>query len=121
MLIGVVLLLLLLLIGVVGLTANVWLVARVWKQRKELGGAPKIFAVLSVAAIAFGVLGTFIGFVSAMGAMGAIRGESIDPSQKASIMARSISGTMNLLAFPVLLWIPSLIALYLLMRAHRGP
>jgi hypothetical protein len=54
------------------------------------------FAALLVAA---GALGTCVGLVKGIGAVG---GESVDPSQKARILAEGISEAMNYTAMSIL-------------------
>jgi biopolymer transport protein ExbB len=56
---------------------------------------------------------TVVGLVQAFGAVG---GESVDPSQKARLLAEGISEAMNCTAFGLLVWLPSLVALILLLK-----
>jgi biopolymer transport protein ExbB/TolQ len=74
--------------------------------------------VLAVGALVlFGALGTLAGLVKAFAAVG---GESVDPSQKARILAEGTSEAMNCTAFGILFGVPSAIALALLTRKSSG-
>lgn len=63
-----------------------------------------------------GGAGTVMGALMALGATG---GESVDPSQKARLLAEGISEAMNCTAFGLVLWIPSLTTALLLLRRRR--
>ena len=65
----------------------------------------------------YGAAGTLLGLVMALGAVG---GESVDPSQKARILAEGISEAMNCAAFSFLVGLPSLIAAFAITRARKG-
>lgn len=54
-----------------------------------------------------GLLGTVLGLIESFGAVG---GESVDPSQKARILAEGISEAMNCTAFGLIVAIPALLA-----------
>jgi hypothetical protein len=68
------------------------------------------------ALLLFGCSGTSAGLVKAFTAMG---GESVDPSQKARILAEGIAQAMNCTAFGTPFGVPSAIVLALLTR-KRG-
>jgi hypothetical protein len=105
-------------LGVIGTLATLWLVRRVWKRRTELPLAARGIAALVVAAAAYGALGTLAGLISAFGAVG---GESIDPSQKARIVAEGIAQAMNCAVFGIIIWVPSAIAAFVLGRPRPAP
>jgi hypothetical protein len=93
-----------------------WWLRRLWRRRKELGFGRRMLVLVVGALVLFGALGTLAGLVKAFGAVG---GESVDPSQKARILAEGISEAMNCTAFGILFGLPSSIALALLTR-KRG-
>jgi len=64
-------------------------------------------ALLSNLAMLSGLLGTIAGLIKSFGAVG---GESVDPSQKARILAEGISEAMNCTAFGLIVAIPALVA-----------
>jgi len=96
--------------------AGSWL-RRLWRRRKELGLGRRTLVLVVGALVLFGALGTLAGLVKAFGAVG---GESVDPSQKARILAEGISEAMNCTAFGILFGVPSSIALALLTRKREG-
>lgn len=59
--------------------------------------------------------------MGAVKAAGAVGGESIEPSQKARILAEGISEAMNCMAFALLVWIPSVVVTFVLLRAGSQP
>jgi biopolymer transport protein ExbB/TolQ len=63
-------------------------------------------------------LGTVVGLAKAFGAIG---GESVDPSQKARILAEGISEAMNCTALGVAIGLPSAILLSFTMRRRGEP
>ena len=89
---------------------------RVWRRRTERPLAARGIAALIVAAAAYGGLGTLAGLITAFGAVG---GESIDPSQKARILAEGIAQAMNCTAFGLIVWVPSAIAAFVLTRKRE--
>jgi biopolymer transport protein ExbB/TolQ len=105
-------------LGVIGTLATLWLVRRVWKRRAERPLAARGTAALVVAAAAYGALGTLAGLVKAFSAVG---GESVDPSQKARILAEGIAQAMNCTAFGIIIWVPSAIAAFVLGRRRPAP
>lgn len=78
--------------------------------------AAKVMSVVVAFVAVAGALGTMIGIIKAIGAVG---GESIDPSQKARILAEGISEAMNCTAFGVLVWVPSVVVTLLLIRKDK--
>jgi biopolymer transport protein ExbB/TolQ len=64
-------------------------------------------ALLANLAMLFGLLGTVMGLIQAFGA---VAGKSVDPSQKATILAAGISQAMNCTAFGLIAAIMGLIA-----------
>ena len=96
--------------------AAVWLVVRVCKRREEVGLAAKVLATLAVLCLISGLAGTLFGLVLTFGAVG---GESVDPSQKARVLAEGISEAMNCTAFGGIVLIPAVVALALLIRRRK--
>jgi len=107
----------LLVLGVLAAVVTTWLVRRVWKGRKQRTLAMRLIAVVVVVAVTFGAIGTLLGMVKAFGAVG---GESVDPSQKARILAEGISEAMNCFAFGVAVWIPGAIVAFVLTRDRKA-
>jgi biopolymer transport protein ExbB/TolQ len=93
-----------------------WWFRRLWRRRRELRLRSWILAVVLAAVALTGGLGTLVGLVMAFGAVG---GESIDPSQKARMLAEGISEAMNCTAFGALFGVPSAIVLAFLTRKRR--
>jgi hypothetical protein len=104
----------LLLLAVTGVGVTVWMVQRVWKQAAFVG---KLVVSLVATLAVSGAAGTLVGLITAFGAVG---GESVDPSQKARILAEGISEAMNCTAFSVMLWLPSAIAVAVMSRKRGG-
>jgi biopolymer transport protein ExbB/TolQ len=75
------------------------------KLEKRIG----LLAMLSNAATLFGLLGTIVGLIGAFGAVA-----NVTPSEKATLLANSISEAMNCTAFGLLVAIPLLIVYGLL-------
>jgi hypothetical protein len=104
-----------LVLALAGVGITVWLIRRLWKQVSLTG---KLIASLITALATSGALGTLLGLVRAFGAIG---GESVDPSQKARILAEGISEAMNCTAFSLVVWVPSAITALVITRKRRGP
>lgn len=104
-------------LGFVGLLVSFWLVFRLWRRRKQLSRGAQVAARCLGLAVLVGAWGTFTGVVKAFGAIG---GESVDPSQKARLLAEGISEVMNCAAFCAFLWFPSLVALIVLARKRKA-
>jgi biopolymer transport protein ExbB/TolQ len=100
-------------VGFVGLVATAWWMRRLWTRRNELPWGTKTVAGIVGAAAIFGAVGTVIGIVKAFGAIGA---ESVDPSQKARMLAEAISEGMNMAGLGIIVWIPSVLVLLVLAR-----
>lgn len=107
-----------LLLGIAGVAVTAWWLRRVWKRRNDLPLRTKIVAVVVASSALAGALGTLLGLVKAFGAVG---GESVDPSQKARVLAEGIAEAMNWTALEIFVWLPSTIALFFVMRTHRNP
>jgi len=103
-------------LALAGAVATVWWSVRVWKRSGELNGWMKALAGIVAATGVLGSLGTVVGLVKAFGATG---GESVDPSQKARILAEGIAEAMNSTAAGLLLWLPSVIALTVIARRRK--
>jgi biopolymer transport protein ExbB/TolQ len=103
-------------LALAGCVATVWWSVRMWKRSGELKGWMRALAGIVAASAAIGSLGTLVGLVKAFGATG---GESVDPSQKARILAEGISEAMNCTAAGLLLWLPSVIALTVIARRRK--
>lgn len=97
-----------------GAALTIWLLARTWKHRKTAPFATIVVASLLAASALFGTLGTLMGLAKALGAVG---GESVDPSQKAHILAEGISEAMNCTAVGLVLWLPSVAAFIVTLTA----
>ena len=104
-----------LILSLVGAMATAWWSRRLWRRRKGLAVRTRIIAVVVATSAVLGALGTLIGLVKAFGAVG---GESIDPSQRARILAEGLSEAMNCTALGVVVWVPSAIALIFATRRH---
>jgi biopolymer transport protein ExbB len=74
-------------------------------------------ALFSNLAMLSGLFGTIVGLIKAFGAVG---GESVDPSQKARILAEGISEAMNCTAFGLLSAITALIGFGVLNGKTQG-
>jgi uncharacterized SAM-binding protein YcdF (DUF218 family) len=111
--IGQAVLVVLLLLAVAGVASTVWLLRRLWKTESS---PTKAVAGVTTTLMMFGAGGTVMGVVKAFGAIG---GESVDPSQKARILAEGISEAMNCMAFSSAVWVPSVIAALLITRRRR--
>lgn len=76
----------------------------------------RIVRLLPWLILVWGAYGTGVGLIKVMAATG---GESIDPSQKARIMAEGISEAMNCIAGAVVLFLLYFLAAYLVARFFR--
>lgn len=106
-----------LVVALIGALATLWWSRRIWKRRRELPLSARIVAGVLTAAAGLGGFGTVVGLVKAFGAVG---GESVDPSQKARILAEGIAEAMNCTAAGVVVWLPSMIVLTILSRRRSG-
>ncbi|HET9934090.1 MAG TPA: MotA/TolQ/ExbB proton channel family protein [Polyangiaceae bacterium] len=91
----------------VGFGVTGWLSLRLWRRRSQLSNANKVIAVLATGLGLVGPIGTCLGLVKAFGAVG---GESVDPSQRATILAEGIAEAMNWTAFALVVWMASGVA-----------
>lgn len=105
-----------LVLGVAGTALTLWLVLRTWQRRAHSRAAERWLAAFVAATALVSVLGTLAGLVKAFGAVG---GESVDPSQRARILAEGISEAIDYTALALALWIPSAIASYWLTRPEK--
>src|SRR6185436_18118325 len=107
-----------LILALVGIAVTAWWSRKLWRRRQELPLRTRAVAAIVAASATVGALGTVVGLVKAFGAVG---GESVDPSQKARILAEGIAEAMNCTAFGVVVWLPSVIVLVLMMRKRSDP
>jgi hypothetical protein len=96
---------------------------RLWRSRSH--GAPlrpgaAVYLALTVVVIVLAIMSVLAGLVKAYGAIG---GESVDPSQKARILAEGISEAMNVSAFGALVATPLAIGVlvYAWLRRRGDP
>ncbi len=75
------------------------------KEMPKINKRTGLLALFSNLAMLSGLFGTIVGLIKAFGAVG---GESVDPSQKARILAEGISEAMNCTAFGLIAAITSL-------------
>ena len=94
------------------------LVRRMWSRRPQSSTALKLVITLVAIVVALGMLGTAIGLIKALGAIG---GESVDPSQKARILAEDMSGATNAATFGFLLWVAGALAALVIGRKPKQP
>lgn len=106
----------LLVFAVLGVSVTIWLVRRSWKRRRTAPIAERVAVSIVAAAAVFGGLSALLGVVAGFGAVG---GESVDPSQKARILAEGIAQTMNSVAFSLFVWLPSLIVALVVTRGGK--
>lgn len=81
------------------------------KEMPKINKRTGLLAMFANLAMLCGLFGTIVGLIKAFGAVG---GESIDPSQKARILAEGISEAMNCTAFGLLAAIVALVGFALL-------
>jgi biopolymer transport protein ExbB/TolQ len=101
---------------VVGLGGTAWLIRRSWRQSKPASLGLKLASTFVATSALVGAVGACAGVVKAFGAVG---GESLDPSQKARVLAQGIAEAMNWTAFGIVVWLPSTLALLLLTRPRK--
>lgn len=101
-----------------GVVAMLWWCRRLWQRGRELPLWATLAATGLVALASFGGFRTIVGLIRAFGAIG---GESVDPSQKARILAEGISEAMNCTASGLLFVLPALIAVKLIARKRTPP
>ena len=105
-------------LGVLGAGVGVWLVRRIWRRRKTTSPAMMLVRALIAGSVVLAAFGTLIGLVKAFGAVG---GESVDPSQKARMLAEGISEAMNCTAFGFLVGVPSITLAMVMARFRKRP
>lgn len=81
------------------------------REVPKIASRTAFLALLSNLAMLSGLLGTITGLIKSFGAVG---GESVDPSQKARILAEGISEAMNCTAFGLMVAIIGLIGFAIL-------
>ena len=91
-------------------------VRRLWR-RPDLPLRTRVIALIVGGVASFAAWGLLLGLVKAFGAVG---GESVDPSQKARILAEGIAEAMNCAAFGILVGLPSVLVLAFLTKKQRG-
>lgn len=106
-----------LILAILGAVVTIWWSRRVWGRRKERSLRIRTVAAILVASAVLGALGTVVGLIKAFGAVG---GESVDPSQRARILAEGIAEAMNYTAFGMVVWLPSVVVLFFMMRNPSG-
>jgi biopolymer transport protein ExbB/TolQ len=106
-----------LLTGLVGLVATGWWMLRLWNHRNKLPLGTKIVAATVAVSASLAAIGVVIGLVKVFGAIG---GESIDPSQRARVLAEGISEAMNISGLGILVWLPSAMLLLALSRTRKS-
>lgn len=87
-----------------GAMATLWWGRSLWTRRHQLAARTKVIASTAMVASVWGALSTVVGLVGLFGAAG---GESVDPSQRARVLAEGISAAVNGIAFGLLLWLPT--------------
>lgn len=102
-----------LILAIVGAVATIWWSRRLWRQRKELSLRVRTMTTIVATSAVIGGLGTVVGLIKAFGAVG---GESVDPSQKARMLAEGIAGAMNYTALGMVVWFPSVVVRFFMMR-----
>jgi hypothetical protein len=105
-----------LILGIVGILVAARWIRRLWQRRDELPLWRKLVTLLAILLVLWSALGIVIGLIKAFGAVG---GEAVDPSQKARILAEGISEALNFTVVSLFVWLPSTIAVVLLMRKPR--
>src|SRR5205814_6758054 len=89
-----------------GAGAATWLGRRIWMRWKTTSLPLSVVRSMIAASVMLGAAGTLLGLVKAFGALS---GESVDPSQKARILAEGISEAMNCTALGFMVAIIGLI------------
>ena len=86
-------------------------------RRSELAPWMKLVGLVVAASAVFGGFGTVLGLAKAFGAL---RGESVDPAQKARILGEGIAEAMNCTALGIALWLPSVVVLAIATRRRNA-
>lgn len=87
------------------------------KEMPKINKRTQLLALFSNLAMLSGLFGTIVGLIKAFGAVG---GESVDPSQKARILAEGISEAMNCTAFGLIAAITSLTGFAIMQTKTQG-
>ncbi len=113
---GIVLPLWLLLVGA-GTWSTAKLAYRVWNSGNKPGLLVQVATTLAMAAATCGLFGGVLGLQKIFVA---VVGDGGDPSQKARALAEGIATSMNCTALALAVWVPSFIALSVLVRRRKG-
>ena len=106
-----------LLLGVAWVGVTVKVLRRVWKRPQNAPLLTKLLASVVVASALYGALGTLLGMAKGFSVLGQER--AVDPSPKARILAEGIAQSMNCAALGLALWIPSVIAVFVVTRGSK--
>lgn len=96
----------------------VWLARRIWRRRKTTSLAIGLLESLIAVSMLVGAFGTLLGIVKAFGAVG---GESVDPSQKARVLAEGIAEAMNCTAFGLAVGVAGIVLFIVTARLRKRP
>jgi hypothetical protein len=110
--------LVLVVVGLVGAVVTIRWSRLAWVCRKDLPA--RVQPVVPVVA-SCGVLGPLVAILGVVKTFGAIGGGSVDPSQKARILAEDAAGATTWTVSGITVWVTSAIALALLSRQRRDP
>jgi hypothetical protein len=110
--------LVLVVVGLAGAVVTVRWSRLVWVRRNEL---PARVQSLALVVAGSGLLGPLVAILGVIKTFGAVGGESVDPSQKARILAEDASGAAIWTASGFALWVTSAIALAWLLKQRRDP
>src|SRR5438105_4649562 len=103
-------------LGVLGAGAATWLGRRIWMRWKTTSLPLSVVRSMIAASVMLGAAGTLLGLVKAFGALS---GESVDPSQKARILAEGISEAMNCTALGFMAGVLSVIVATIMARSRK--
>jgi len=87
------------------------------KEMPRINARTSLLALFANLAMLSGLFGTIVGLIKAFGAVG---GESVDPSQKARILAEGISEAMNCTAFGLISAITALSGFAVMQTKTQG-
>jgi len=87
------------------------------KEMPKISARTQFLALFANLAMLSGLFGTIVGLIKAFGAVG---GESVDPSQKARILAEGISEAMNCTAFGLISAITALSGFAIMQGKTQG-
>jgi hypothetical protein len=103
------------LLVLLGAGLTVLLVRRLWKNWRTASLVAKALSAAAVAAATLGAAGQAYGALSAL--LGIFQNE--DPAAKARVLAEGISVAMNCTAASFIVWSPSILVAWLLLRTSR--